>query len=100
MIRTTERPPKARAHAARKRTRSGPKLKRTQTPALAARPLTAREREVLQLAAHDFACPGIAICLGLSQETVRTHFAHIYSKLGVRSRGGAVAEAMRLGLII
>jgi DNA-binding CsgD family transcriptional regulator len=31
---------------------------------------------------------------------VRTHFAHIYSKLGVRSRGGAVAEAMRLGLII
>ena len=61
--------------------------------------LTGREREVLQLAAHDFSAPAIALCLGVSQATVKSHFARIYAKLGVRSRGGATAEGVRLGLI-
>lgn len=61
--------------------------------------LTPRELDVLQLAAHDFSGSAIAICLGVSRATVRTHFEHIYAKLGVRSRGGAVAEGLRLGLI-
>jgi len=30
---------------------------------------------------------------------VRTHFGHIYDKLDVGDRAGAVAKAMRLGLI-
>jgi ATP/maltotriose-dependent transcriptional regulator MalT len=34
-----------------------------------------------------------------SGATVRTHFEHIYAKLRVRDRPGAVAKAMRLGLI-
>lgn len=31
-------------------------------------------------------------------DVVDVHFEHIYSKLEVSDRGGAVAEAMRLGL--
>jgi ATP/maltotriose-dependent transcriptional regulator MalT len=41
----------------------------------------------------------IARELVVSAATVRTHFEHIYAKLGVSDRAGAVAKAMRLGLI-
>ncbi|MBV8432298.1 MAG: helix-turn-helix transcriptional regulator [Solirubrobacterales bacterium] len=61
--------------------------------------LTPRERDVLQLAADDLTTPSIAQRLSLSRATVRTHFGHIYLKLDVSSRAGAVAKAMRLGLI-
>jgi DNA-binding CsgD family transcriptional regulator len=62
-------------------------------------PLTPREREVLQLAADGHSGPMIATELVLSPDTVRTHFANIYSKLAVSDRGGAVAKGIRLGLI-
>lgn len=61
--------------------------------------LTSRERQVLQLAADDLSAPGIAEHLRVRPATVRTHFGHIYVKLDVTSRAGAVAKAMRLGLI-
>ena len=61
--------------------------------------VTAREREVLQLAADGLSGPTIAERLVLSPGTVKTHFAHIYEKLGVHDRAGAVARALRLGLI-
>jgi two-component system nitrate/nitrite response regulator NarL len=61
--------------------------------------LTPRERDVLQLAADGLSTPSIAKRLYLSQATVRTHFGHIYIKLDVSSRAGAVAKGMRLGLI-
>ena len=31
---------------------------------------------------------------------MKTHFEHIYAKLGVADRAGAVAEALRRGLIV
>lgn len=62
-------------------------------------PLTPRELEVLQLAARGRTGPMIAAELVVSAATVRTHFEHIYLKLGVSERAGAVARAMRLGLI-
>jgi DNA-binding CsgD family transcriptional regulator len=62
-------------------------------------PLTPREQDVLQLAADDLSAPGIAEQLGLSPATVNTHFGHIYVKLDVTSRAGAVAKAIRLGMI-
>jgi DNA-binding CsgD family transcriptional regulator len=62
-------------------------------------PLTTRELEVLELAAEGRNGPMIARELVLSGATVRTHFEHIYAKLRVRDRPGAVAKAMRLGLI-
>ncbi len=61
--------------------------------------LTPRERDVLQLAADGLSTPSIAERLSLSRATVRTHFGHIYLKLDVKSRAGAVAKAIRLGLI-
>ncbi len=61
-------------------------------------PLTAREHEVLTLAADGLNAPAIAKVLVLSPATVRTHFGHIYAKLDVGDRAGAVAKGMRLGL--
>jgi DNA-binding CsgD family transcriptional regulator len=61
--------------------------------------LTPRETEILELAAEGHSAPRIADELVVSRSTVRTHFEHIYTKLGVRDRAGAVASAMRRGLI-
>jgi PAS domain S-box-containing protein len=64
-----------------------------------AAPLTPREREVLALAAEGHTGRAIAERLVLSPATVKTHFGHIYEKLGARDRAAAVATAMRLRLI-
>jgi DNA-binding NarL/FixJ family response regulator len=61
--------------------------------------LTAREGEVLQLAAQGYSSRQIAERLQISPATVKTHFEHIYSKFGVRGRAAAVAHALRSGLI-
>lgn len=62
-------------------------------------PLTSRELEVLELAAEGLTAPMIAERLSVSVATVRTHFGHVYEKLGVGDRAGAVAKAMRVGMI-
>ena len=62
-------------------------------------PLTARELEVLQLAAQGYSGRQIAERLRISPATIKTHFEHIYSKFGVRGRAAAVAQALRAGLI-
>ena len=62
--------------------------------------LTPRELEVLQLAAEGYSGPMIARELVITTATVSTHFEHIYAKLAVGDRAGAVAKAMRLGMII
>jgi PAS domain S-box-containing protein len=61
--------------------------------------LTRRELEVLQLAAQGLAGHEIKSRLLLSHSTVKTHFEHIYLKLGVPNRVAAVATALRQGLI-
>ena len=62
--------------------------------------LTARELEVLELAAQGLTSQMIAARLVVSVTTVSTHFRNIYEKLGVRDRAAAVATALRLGLIV
>jgi two-component system, NarL family, nitrate/nitrite response regulator NarL len=62
-------------------------------------PLSARELEVLSLAAGGNTGPRIAELLHLSPATVKTHFENIYAKLGVSDRAAAVARALRTGLI-
>jgi len=62
-------------------------------------PLSARERQLLQLAAEGMSGPQIARRLSLSPATVKTHFENIYAKYGVPDRVAAVAKAMRDGLI-
>ena len=71
------------------------------TPSVRAdrRRLTAREREVLQLAADGGSARDVAAILVISPGTVRSHFERVYRKLGVRDRAAAVAEGIRRGLI-
>ncbi len=66
---------------------------------LAPRRISKRELDVLRLASEGNTGPQIAEQLVLSPATVKTHFEHIYGKLGVSDRAGAVAHAMRIGLI-
>jgi DNA-binding NarL/FixJ family response regulator len=61
--------------------------------------LTARELEVLELLADGLRNRDIAERLFVSTKTAAHHVAAIMSKLGVRSRGEAVAQALRDGLI-
>jgi DNA-binding NarL/FixJ family response regulator len=62
-------------------------------------PLSAREREVLQLLANGATNRQIAAQLNLSENTVKTHLSNIFSKLDVQSRAEAVAVAYRRGLV-
>jgi PAS domain S-box-containing protein len=61
--------------------------------------LTPREVEVLQLAARGNSAAQIAERLTISTSTVKTHFEHVYAKLEVGDRVGAVAKAIRDGLV-
>ncbi len=61
--------------------------------------LTQKEVTVLRLLAMGIPFKEAAQCLGLAQETIRTHLKKVQIKLGVRNRIHAVAEAMRQHLI-
>ena len=61
--------------------------------------LSAREAEVLTLVAQGKSNTRIATELVISEATVKTHLAHIYTKLGVSSRTAAVAAARKSGAI-
>jgi DNA-binding CsgD family transcriptional regulator len=61
--------------------------------------LTAREVEVLREATRDLPEKEIAQRLDISEETVNTHFKHIYKKLGVHRPMQAVARAAVLGYL-
>jgi two-component system NarL family response regulator len=60
--------------------------------------LTSRESEVLQCMVEGLSRPQIAVRLGLSGNTVRTHTQNLIAKLGVHSTLEAVAVALRHGL--
>lgn len=61
--------------------------------------LTHRELQVLESLADGDSTERMAARLGLSQATVRSHVQTLLAKLGVHSRSGAVAAAVRAGLI-
>ncbi|RJP32256.1 MAG: DNA-binding response regulator [Actinobacteria bacterium] len=61
--------------------------------------LSSREFEVLQLLADGMSNKEIAAKLFISAQTVKTHIAHIFEKLGVGDRTEAVAAALRRGLV-
>ncbi|MGW4340337.1 response regulator [Rhodococcus koreensis] len=61
--------------------------------------LTARELDVLRLAADGLTIKEIAAELFVGVTTVKTHLQHVYDKLGVKDRGAAVAAGMRRGLL-
>jgi DNA-binding NarL/FixJ family response regulator len=58
-------------------------------------PLTPREREILKHMSDGLPNKTIASRLSISERTVTTHVANIYSKLHVNNRVSAIQEAMR-----
>ena len=56
--------------------------------------LTAREMEILLLAARGLSNRRMASALRLSEATVKRHLANIYPKMDVSSRGEAVRKAL------
>ncbi|WP_151448741.1 response regulator [Lacisediminimonas profundi] len=61
--------------------------------------LTNREASILELIARGDSYGEVAVALCLSVGTVQTHVKNIYGKLSVHSRGEAVYEAQRRGLL-
>jgi DNA-binding NarL/FixJ family response regulator len=61
--------------------------------------LTHRESEVLGLAVAGLSNRAIAGRLVLGEETVKSHLRSIYRKLEVNDRAGAVAVALREGIV-
>jgi DNA-binding NarL/FixJ family response regulator len=61
--------------------------------------LTAREVDVLELVAQGLSNKGIAVRLGISDQTVKFHLASIAGKLGAMNRTDAVRRAVKRGLI-
>jgi DNA-binding NarL/FixJ family response regulator len=74
-------------------------LSRDLTGTLETPALTAREAEVLRLAARGLSNKDIATQLRIWSQTVKSHLHNVYNRLGVRTRRAAVAKALRLGLI-
>jgi DNA-binding NarL/FixJ family response regulator len=56
--------------------------------------LTARELEILLLAARGLSNEHIASSLHIAEGTVKRHLANVYQKIGVHSRGEASKEAL------
>ncbi len=62
-------------------------------------PLTAREREVLDLLGRGLSNRLIAQELHISEHTVKFHISSLYAKLEVGNRAEAVSQGARRGLI-
>ena len=67
--------------------------------AIAALGLSARECEVLEMLAAGHANKVIARQLDISPNTVKTHVARLFEKLGASRRTDALARARELGLL-
>jgi DNA-binding NarL/FixJ family response regulator len=61
--------------------------------------LAPREREVLEALAMGLSTGEVAVRLGITVHTVRTHLRNVLIKLDVHSKLQAVVKAMRMGLI-
>ena len=61
--------------------------------------LTPRELDVLRAISSGATTRQAAARLNLSQRTVESHIAKLYSKLGARTRVQAIVQATRLGLL-
>jgi DNA-binding NarL/FixJ family response regulator len=61
--------------------------------------LTEREIEILRHIARGGTMKAVARALGISPKTVDNHIQHIYPKLEVKTRAGAVLFAIEHGIV-
>jgi len=61
--------------------------------------LSVREIEVLRLVSRGASNADVARRLHITDATVKSHLAHVFSKLGVTSRTAAVSAARSLGIL-
>ncbi len=61
--------------------------------------LSQRELEVLQALVKGRSNKEIAVALGISEPTVKTHLQNLFTKLGVQDRVGAVIAAIKYGIV-
>lgn len=62
-------------------------------------PVTAREAEILKLAAEALTNSQIAARLNISESTVKRHLTNAYARLGAESRIDAINKAAALGIV-
>jgi DNA-binding NarL/FixJ family response regulator len=62
-------------------------------------PITAREREVLQLVAEGKTTKEIATTLGVSVKTAESHRTHLMKKLNIHETASLVRYAVRRGMV-
>ena len=62
-------------------------------------PLTDRELEILSYLPSRFTNTELADHFFVSVNTIKTHMAHIYRKLGVTNRNDAIAQAREIGFL-
>ncbi|MFC7490524.1 MULTISPECIES: response regulator [unclassified Knoellia] len=74
-------------------------LVRRASPSGGGRTVTEREVEVLELLSQGLGNKEMARELLVSEATVKSHLSHIYTKLGVDTRAGAVAAAIERRII-
>jgi len=86
----------ARVHAGRK---PSPEPESGNPRAQASLGISERELVVLQQLAAGGSNKEIAIALGISPNTVKTHLARLFEKLGARRRTEAIQRARELGLL-
>jgi len=96
-------PPHRTAHPTLRRTildvLDGEAPRGTATLAGSVDELSDAELRVVRYLPSNLRAPEIAAELFVSTNTVRTHLRHIYAKLGVHGRAGAVERARELGLL-
>ncbi|MRS03267.1 response regulator transcription factor [bacterium] len=63
------------------------------------KPVTTREREILELISQGFSTKEIASMLFISEETVKSHRHHLFSKFSARNSPHLVHKAIEAGLI-
>ena len=61
--------------------------------------LSPREIEVLELVASGLSNTDVAAALFVTETTVKSHLAHVFTKLGATSRTAAVSEARARGIL-
>ena len=61
--------------------------------------LTPRERQVLKLLAEGKGSKEIALTLGISETTVKTHRNHVKEKLALGNTASLVRFAIKVGLV-